>query len=91
MTRLSPALGVDDLPAVELQAMALDGELYRLTGSWCPLDVVPTPDVRCRAVMNGRSTRLIAELRTAAWVWGAAADPPMPLELCADVRARARL
>lgn len=91
MTGLSPTLGVDDLPAVELQAMALDGELYRLTGSWCPVDVPPTPEVRCMAVMAGRSTRLVAELRTAAWVWGAVADPAAPLELCADVRARARL
>lgn len=91
MTRLSPALDAADLPAAELQAMRLDGELYRLTGAWCPVDVTPTPEVRCRAVMIGRSARLVAELRTAAWIWGALPDPPTPLELCADVRARARV
>jgi hypothetical protein len=79
------------LPAAELQAMRLDGEVFPLVDSWCPIDVVETPEVRARAVMAARSARLVAAGRTAAWVWGALPVLPRPIELCTDVRARARL
>jgi hypothetical protein len=91
MVRLAPALDVDDLPAAELQAMRLDGQLFPLVGAWCPVDVAETPEVRARAMMSGRSARLVAELRAAAWIWGAIEAPPTVPQLCADVRARARV
>jgi hypothetical protein len=91
MTRLSPVLDADDLPPAELQAMRLDGELYALAGAWCPVDVLESAAVRASAVMAGRSPRLVAELRTAAWIWGVPGRLRRPLELCADLRARARL
>jgi hypothetical protein len=90
MARLSSVLDVDDLPAAELEAMRLDGQLFRFAGAWCPVDAPDTPELRARAIMSGRSRRLVAELRTAAWIWGALDATPIPLELCADVRARAR-
>lgn len=91
MSRIPITLEAGDLPAVELQAMRLDGELFALVDSWCPVDVVETPEVRARAVMAGRSDRLVAAGSTAAWIWGALPVLPRPIELCADVRARARL
>jgi hypothetical protein len=89
--RLSPVLSADDLPAAELQAMRLDGQVFPFAGAWCPVDAPDTPELRTRAIMSGRSPRLAAELRTAAWIWGAIDAPPSPVQLCADVRARARV
>jgi hypothetical protein len=91
VNRIPITLEAGDLPAAELQAMRLDGELFALVDSWCPVDVVETPAVRARAVMAARSDRLVAAGRTAAWIWGALPVLPRPLELCSDVRARARL
>jgi hypothetical protein len=41
-------------------------------------------------VLGARPARLIAELGTAAWVWGAFDLVPPHLEFCVDLRARAR-
>ncbi len=49
------------------------------------------PAVRARAVLADRSTRLIPELGTAAWVWGATPVEPLVQEFCVDITARARL
>ena len=89
--RLSPVLGDDDLPAVELQALRLDGELFPLADGWCSVDELEGPAQRARAALGSRSPRLIAELATAAWVWGACDTVPRPREFCADLAARARL
>jgi hypothetical protein len=91
MSRLTAPLDGGDLAPAELRAMRLDGQVFALVDAWCPVDVVETPEVRARAVLIGRSTRLVAELRTAAWIWGALPALPRPVELCADVRARARV
>ena len=37
----------------------------------CPIDEIETPALRLAAVLAGRPERFIAELGTAAWVWGA--------------------
>jgi hypothetical protein len=80
-----------DLPAPELGGMRLDGEVYRLAEGWCSIDVLETPAHRARAVRGSRSERLIAELGTAAWVWGATPVLPRLVEFCVDLGARARL
>ena len=71
-------------------AARLDGELFALGDAYCPIDVVETPELRLAAILTGRSPRLIAELGTAAWVWNAVDLPPPRLELCVNLRARAR-
>ncbi|GAA2085205.1 hypothetical protein GCM10009840_22800 [Pseudolysinimonas kribbensis] len=91
MSRIPVTLDQGELPLAELQAMRLDGEVFGLVDAWCPIDVVETPQVRTRAVMTARSERLVAARCTAAWIWGALPVLPRPIELCADVRARARL
>jgi len=80
-----------DLPAPELGGMRLDGEVYRLAEGWCSIDVLETPAHRAHAVRGLRSERLIAELGTAAWVWGATPVLPRLVEFCVDLGARARL
>jgi hypothetical protein len=88
--RLSPVLAEADLSSVELQAARLDGEVYDLAGAYCLIGELEAPAHRARAVLGGRSARLIAELRTAAWIWGAAAEPAR-LEFAVTPVARARL
>ncbi|TPX00758.1 hypothetical protein FJ656_31140, partial [Schumannella luteola] len=67
---------ISGLPEVELQAMRLDGESYRLGLIEIPIGIRTTPHARAAAVLSGRSPRLVAALETAAWIWGAAARPP---------------
>jgi hypothetical protein len=87
---LSSILLRGELPLVEMRAMRLDGQLYPLADNWCPMDVVETPLVRAAAIMAGRSARLIGDLETAAWIWGALPQLLRPIRLCSDTRARAR-
>ena len=90
MEHLPPVLGSAQLPLAERMAAALDGELYVLGGGHCPVDELPTPALRLAAALTGRHERMIAELGTAAWVWGALVCEPAVLEVCVDLRARAR-
>ena len=80
-----------DLPAPELGGMRLDGEVYALAEGWCSIDVLESPAHRARAVRGLRSERLIAELGTAAWVWGVTPVLPGLVEFCVNLGARARL
>jgi hypothetical protein len=88
--RLSPVLADADLSPAELQAARLDGEVYDLAGAFCLIGELESPFHRARAVLQTRSPRLIAELRTAAWIWGAAPEP-LHLEFSVTPDARARL
>jgi hypothetical protein len=87
--RLSPVLADADLSPVELQAARLDGEVYDLAGAYCLIGELEAPRHRARALLGARSPRLIAELGTAAWIWGAAAHPdPLAFAVTPDARAR---
>lgn len=88
--RLSPVLADADLSPVELQAARLDGEVFDLAGAFCLVGELEAPQHRARAVLGARSPRLIAELNTAAWIWGAC-DLPERLEFAVTPDARARL
>jgi hypothetical protein len=88
--RLSPVLADADLSPAELQAARLDGEVYDLAGAYCLMGELESPSHRARAVLARRSPRLIAELGTAAWIWGAA-DTLDRLEFAVTPDARARL
>lgn len=77
-----------DLPYPELLAAHLDGELYPVDTCFAPVDELERPIVRAAALVAGLNSRLIAEQRTAAWVWGATARPPTPHEFCATLDAR---
>lgn len=90
MTALAPVLSADDLPDVELQAARLDGELYALGDAFCQIGELEGPAHRAHAVLAGRSRRLIAELRTAVWVWLGGARPAHA-QFAVTPEARARL
>jgi hypothetical protein len=90
VTILPPVLHDAQLPLAERMAARLDGELYAYGEGHSPIDEVDCPALRLHAVLGARSSRLIAELATAAWVWGAQDLPPARLEFCVDLRARAR-
>lgn len=90
MQPLPAVLDATELPLAERMAARLDGELFAIASGHCVVDEAETPRVRLGAVLADRGERYIAELGTAAWVWGATPVPPARLELCVDLRARAR-
>ena len=90
MTRLSPVLTARDLPVAELRAMEIDGQLVAVDEGFAPIDLPPSPTQRAASVAMYCQQRLIAEQRTAAWIWGATLDPPVRHELCVSIGARAR-
>jgi hypothetical protein len=87
---LDLVLSAGDLPWAELQAARLDGELYDLGDAFCPIGELEAPRHRARAAIGRRSRRLIPELGTAAWIWGAA-PAPTHLQFAVTPDARARL
>jgi hypothetical protein len=87
---LSPVLFDSDLPIAELYAARLDGELFALEDGFCVIDAVDSQELRARSIATQCVGRLIAEQRTAAWIWGALLVPPSRLALCANIGARAR-
>lgn len=87
---LAPVLTADDLTWQELQAARLDGDVYDLGDGFCLVGEVEGPPHRARAVLAARSRRLIAELITAAWIWGAHPHPAR-LRFAVTPDARARL
>lgn len=89
--RLPPALGARDLPLAELTAARLDGELFALGDRYCSIAELETPALRAAAALGSRPARLIAELGTAAWIWGAAPVQPTTWEFCSSIGHRARL
>ena len=91
MARLLPRMLTRfDLPEAELSAARLDGELFTLDECYWPTDTFETPHERAASLRAILPPRLIAERMTAAWIYGAIACPPTPLEVCADTAARYR-
>jgi hypothetical protein len=88
--RLPPVLTRSDFSAPELAALVLDGEGYRVDDCVAPVDQVPGPLQRATALVAEIPQRLIAEQHSAAWIWGAQAQPPQRHEVCADITARTR-
>jgi hypothetical protein len=72
-----------DFPLAELTAMRLDGDVVAVGPAFAPYDDVPDPTQRAVALRDLAGDRLVAERRTAAWIWGAIGSPPFPWELCA--------
>ena len=91
MSKLASILTTADLPLTELHALRLDGELFAIDDAFSPIDQPETVEQRATALEAQCSDRLIAEQRTAAWIWGACDRLPVRLELCAHIGARARI
>ncbi len=88
--RLGPILSVADLPEAELCALRLDGDAYEIDGCAAPIDEPYSHLLRAAALAAQLPPRLIVELQSAAWVWGALASPPPRQQVCADIGARTR-
>ena len=88
--RIPSLLTVDDYSPAELSAMVLDGDVFRVGECVSPVDEIPSASLRAAALSTVIPVRLIAERRTAAWVWGAVNDLPARYEVCADIGARSR-
>lgn len=88
MVALPPVVCPPLLPSVELQAARLDGEVYGIGAGASPIDVVERDVHRALALMPLARERMIAERRTAAWVWGALDRPPHPWEFCVGAAER---
>jgi hypothetical protein len=90
MTPLVPAaLSETDLPMAELASARLDGELFTLGGSWCPVDAQDGPETRAAAIQRFAPRRAAAERLTAAWIYGVAPEPAEH-QFCVDLGARTR-
>ncbi|GAA3866397.1 hypothetical protein GCM10022381_07530 [Leifsonia kafniensis] len=87
-SRLSSVLTTADLPIAELSSARLDGELFGLGEFWCPIDVHDEPATRALSVARLLPRRAIAELQSAAWIYGVAPEPAQH-RVCVDTRARA--
>lgn len=91
MPRLLPAILTRfHLPEAELHAARLDGELVAIDDGFGLIDESGFVGHRAESLRAVIPPRLIAEQRTAAWLYGARTDPPARHELCADVGARYR-
>lgn len=90
MTRLPLVLSAHDLPVAELCAARLDGEVFALDACFCPVDELEASAHRGAALAAVLPDRVIAEQRSAAWIWGAIEQPPAQHELCASVESRVR-
>jgi hypothetical protein len=70
--------------------MELDGQLVAVDEAFAPIDQPASPTQRAASVSLYCQERLIAEQRTAAWIWGASFEPPLRHDLCVSIGARAR-
>ncbi len=75
----------------ERSALVLDHELYPLMLGLMLPDAIDGVALRAQAVATARATRLVAELDTAAWIWGARAAPPPRPEFASPLGLAPRL
>jgi hypothetical protein len=86
--RLPEVLTPLELPLAELSAARLDGELFALDEGFVPIDQVEGRRHRALALAPAAAGRLIAEQRTAAWVYGALPYAPPLHQFCSATSAR---
>jgi hypothetical protein len=77
-----------DLPEVELQAAALDGEVWRVADRWASVADPDDPWWRAEALADALGPFVVAARGTAAWIWGARAAAPRRLEAVVPSSAR---
>lgn len=65
-----------DLPLPELQAAALDGDVYRLDRVFCSVAEFDVPWRRAAAIAPVFGHEFVAARLSAAWVWGAITTAP---------------
>ena len=88
MAKLPNVLSIDDLSLAELCAARIDGELMTIGDGWAPVDEPDLPSLRAAAVALRAPRSLVIERRSAAWVHGGLASPPMLAQFCVPRTAR---
>lgn len=88
--RISTVLSLHDLPAAELQAGVLDGELVRVGDAYCAIDTIIGSDHRAASIAAEVASWSIAERFTAAWVYGIVERQPRRLQLCVNSNNKVR-
>lgn len=66
----------DALSIAELSAASLDGHVVELGEGFMPADAIETPAMRAASLRALLGETKAASLLTAAWIWGAIAQPP---------------
>lgn len=72
----------------ELEAMRLDGVLFRVHGSFVIADEPDTVETRIAIARAAAPRQFILDRLSAAWVWGAIALPPPTPDFCLDMNHR---
>jgi len=75
----------------ERSALLLDHEVYPLMLGLVLPDAIDTITLRAQAAAHSTMTRLVAELDTAAWIWGARTAPPVRPEFASPIGLAPRL
>ena len=88
--RIPVVLSLHDLPAAELQAGVLDGELVRVGEAYCAIDTIIGVAHRAASIATEVAAQSIAERFTAAWVYGALYSQPRRLQLCVNSQTKVR-
>lgn len=78
----SPLLDDDVLPMVELLALCLDGQVYRVGDAFASADTPDGPELRSHAFARSAPPWAIADRGTAAWIHGTRASPPPVPQVC---------
>ncbi|ARC56939.1 hypothetical protein AS850_07590 [Frondihabitans sp. 762G35] len=66
-----------DLPYAELQAAALDGDVFRVDRAFCSIAEFDVPWRRAAALRPLFGRTWVVARRSAAWVWGGLDDAPL--------------
>lgn len=83
MTALaSPLLDPDVLPLVELLALCLDGQVYRVGDAFASADTPDGPELRAHAFARTVPSWAVADRGTAAWIHGARGSAPPVPQVC---------
>jgi hypothetical protein len=78
----SPLLDDDVLPMVELLALCLDGQVYRVGDAFASIDTADGPELRAHAFARTAPSWAVADRGTAAWIHGTRASPPVVPQVC---------
>lgn len=82
-TSLPSVLTPAELPLAELQAAALDGDVFPLDRAFCSIAEFDVPWRRALALAPRVTPAAVAVRLSAAWVWGATAEAPWETEILA--------
>lgn len=89
MTSLSPPLlDAGILPVVELLALCLDGQLFRVGDAFAPIDAPDGPELRAHAFSRSAPSWAVADRGSAAWIHGTRSSPPPVPQVCVPPHRR---